>query len=129
MEDVVQERPAAEVKAVALKAYSRIVEDWSLAGREVAALADMSETTWKRAKKPGFTGDLTRDQMLRLSAVVGIYKALELYFEPPLARQWIKLPNRGPEFDGARPIDAMIAGGLPKMLRVRTYLDALRGGM
>jgi hypothetical protein len=129
MEDVVQERPAAEVKAVALKAYSRIVEDWSLAGREVAALADMSETTWKRAKKPGFTGDLTRDQMLRLSAVVGIYKALELYFEPPLARQWIKLPNRGPEFDGARPIDAMIAGGLPKILRVRTYLDALRGGM
>ena len=129
MEDVVQERPAAEVKAVALKAYSRIVADWSLAGREVAALADMSETTWKRAKKPGFTGDLTRDQMLRLSAVVGIYKALALYFEPPLARQWIKLPNRGPEFDGARPIDAMIAGGLPKILRVRTYLDALRGGM
>ena len=129
MEDVVQERPAAEVKAVALKAYSRIVEDWSLAGREVAALADMSETTWKRAKKPGFTGDLTRDQMLRLSAVVGIYKALALYFEPPLARQWIKLPNKGPEFDGARPIDAMIAGGLPKILRVRTYLDALRGGM
>jgi hypothetical protein len=129
MEDVVQERPAAEVKAVALKAYSRIVEDWSLAGREVAALADMSETTWKRAKKPGFTGDLTRDQMLRLSAVVGIYKALALYFEPPLARQWITLPNRGPDFDGARPIDAMIAGGLPKILRVRTYLDALRGGM
>jgi hypothetical protein len=92
-------------------------------------LADMSESTWKRAKKPGFSGDLTRDQMLRLSAVVGIYKALALYFEPPLARQWITLPNRGPDFDGARPIDAMIAGGLPKILRVRTYLDALRGGM
>jgi hypothetical protein len=129
MENVVQDRPAAEVKAVALKAYSRIVESWSLAGREAAGLADMSESTWKRAKKPGFSGDLTRDQMLRLSAVVGIYKALALYFEPPLARQWITLPNRGPDFDGARPIDAMIAGGLPKILRVRTYLDALRGGM
>jgi hypothetical protein len=129
MESVVQERPAAEVRAVALKAYGRVADNWSLTGREAAALADMSESTWKRAKKPGYTGELTRDQMLRLSAVIGIYKALELYFAPPLAHQWVKLPNKGPEFDGARPIDAMVAGGLPKILRVRTYLDALRGGM
>src|SRR3546814_9071362 len=74
----------------------------------------MSETTWKRAKKPGFAGELTRDQLLRLSAIVGLYKALELYFDPPLSRQWVKLPNRGPEFDGARPLDVMIRGGLPR---------------
>lgn len=129
MQNIAQDRPAAAVKAVALKAYSRVAEAWSLAGREAAALADMSESTWKRAKKPGFAGELTRDQMLRLSALVGIYKALELYFDPPLSQQWITLPNRGPEFDGARPVDAMIAGGLPKILRVRSYLDALRGGV
>lgn len=129
MERLVRERPTAEARAVALKAYGRIADSWLLTLREAAALADMSESTWKRAKRPGFTGDLTRDQMLRLSGVVGIYKALELYFDRPLARQWIKLPNRGPKFDGARPIDAMIAGGLPKILRVRSYLDALRGGM
>lgn len=129
MESVVQEHPAAEVKAVALKAYNRITESWSLTGREAAALADMSESTWKRARKPGFTGELTRDQLLRLSAIVGLYKGLELYFDPPLARQWVKLPNKGPEFDGARPLDVMITGGLPKILRVRAYLDALRGGV
>jgi len=129
MESVVQERPVAEVQAVALKAYSRIADNWSLTGREAAALADMSESTWKRAKKPGYAGELSRDQMLRLSAIIGIYKALELYFDPPLAHQWVKLPNKGPEFDGARPSDAMVAGGLPKILRVRAYLDALRGGM
>ncbi len=129
MESVVQERPVAEVQAVALKAYSRIADSWSLTGREAAALADMSESTWKRAKKPGYAGELTRDQMLRLSVVVGIYKALGLYFDSPLADQWVKLPNKGPVFDGARPADAMVAGGLPKILRVRAYLDALRGGM
>ena len=129
MESALQERSAAEIKAVALKAYSRIAEKWSLSGREAAALADMSPSTWKRAKKPEFTGELTRDQILRLSAIVGIFKALDLYFDPPLAHRWVSLPNKGPEFDGARPIDAMIAGGLPKILRVRTYLDALRGGM
>jgi hypothetical protein len=60
MESVVQERPAAEVRAVALKAYGRVADNWSLTGREAAALADMSESTWKRAKKPGYAGELTR---------------------------------------------------------------------
>ncbi len=129
MESALRERPSADVQAVALKAFSRIADAWALTAREAAALADMSESTWKRARKPGYSGDLTRDQMLRLSALVGLYKSLELYFNPPLARQWIKLPNRGPEFDGQRPLDAMIRGGLPKILRVRTYVDALRGGM
>lgn len=129
MENLLKERSPADVQAVALKAFARISESWSLTGREAAALADMSESTWKRARKPGYAGELTRDQMLRLSALVGLYKSLELYFTPPLSSQWVKLPNQGPEFDGARPLDAMIAGGLPKIIRVRTYVDALRGGM
>jgi len=129
MENAVKERPAADIQAVALKAFSRIAEAWSLTGKEAAALADMSESTWKRAKKPGFAGELTRDQMLRLSALVGLYKSLGLYFNPPIASQWVKLANRGPEFNGQRPVDAMIHGGLPKILRVRTYVDALRGGV
>ena len=116
-------------QAVALKAFARIAEVWSLTLQDAADLADMSLSTWKRARKPGYAGELTRDQMLRLSALVGLYKSLELYFSAPLARDWVRLPNRGPEFDGARPVDAMIAGGLPKILRVRAYVDALRGGM
>ena len=115
--------------AVALKAFGRIVQDWGLTLSEAAALADMSESTWKRAKKPGFAGDLTHDQMLRLSAVIGIYKSLRLYFGDEIAQSWVRLPNQGPLFGGARPVDAMIEDGLPQFLRVRDYLDALRGGM
>lgn len=129
MESRVLERAAPDRQEVALKAFARIAEAWSLTLHEAAALADMSDSTWKRAKKPGFAGDLTRDQMLRLSALIGVFKSLELYFDEPISRKWVKLPNRGPEFDGARPVDAMIAGGLPKILRVRGYVDALRGGM
>ena len=129
MESVVRDRSAADVQTVALKAFGNIADAWSLTVREAAELADMSDSTWKRARKPGFAGDLTRDQLLRLSALVGLYKSLELYFDPPLSREWIKLPNRGPDFSGRCPIDAMIDGGLPKILRVRTYLDALRGGV
>ena len=129
MENLVIEPATPDRQALALKAFSRIADGWSLTLREAAALADMSESTWKRAKKPRFAGGLTRDQMLRLSALIGMYKSLELYFNEPISREWVKLHNRGPEFDGARPVDAMIAGGLPKILRVRGYVDALRGGM
>ncbi len=115
--------------AVALKAFGRIVQDWGLTLAEAAAVADMSESTWKRAKKPGYAGDLTHDQMLRLSAVIGIYKSLRLYFGDEIAQRWIVLPNQGPLFGGARPVDTMIEDGLPQFLRVRDYLDALRGGM
>ena len=124
MENLVLERPAPDRQGVALKAFARIADAWSLTLREAAALADMSESTWKRAKKPGFAGDLTRDQMLRLSALIGLFKSLELYFNEPISREWVKLPNRGPEFDGARPVDAMIAGGLPVIIHVRQFLEA-----
>lgn len=118
-----------DMQSVGLKAFASMAERWKLTGREAAALMDMSDSTWKRAQKPDFSGQLSKDQTLRLSALVGVYKALELYFDPPLSRQWVKLANTGPEFDGARPVDAMIEGGLPKIIAVRIYLDALRGGL
>ena len=124
----VKSRKPAELNAVALKAYARVADAWSLGIKDAAALADMSESTWKRAKKPGFSGELTKDQLLRLSAIIGIYKSLDLYFSEPLARSWFTRPNTGPLFGGARPVDTAIEGGLPQILAIRTYLDALRGG-
>tara|TARA_R110002012_G_scaffold61510_3_gene161383 strand:+ start:297 stop:698 length:402 start_codon:yes stop_codon:yes gene_type:complete len=121
-------REPAQINAVALKAYARVADAWGLNLNEAAGLADMTVSTWKRAKKPDFAGELTKDQLLRLSAVIGIYKSLELYFSAPLARSWFTRPNTGPLFGGSRPVDTAIDGGLPQILAVRTYLDALRGG-
>lgn len=128
MDVTTRERPDADLQAVGLKAFTRVADRWELSAQQAAALIDMSESTWKRAKARGYAARLGQDQMQRLSALAGVYKALEIYFGHDLARHWVKLPNDGPEFDGARPLDAMIAGGLPKMMRVRSYLDALRGG-
>jgi hypothetical protein len=115
-------------QSVGLKAYSRLASQWQLTLREAAHLLDVSESTWKRIKSGQFSGDLTRDQTLRLSALIGLYKALALYFDPPLSERWVKLENTGPLFDGQRPLDRMIEGGLPTIIAVRTYVDALRGG-
>lgn len=124
----IESRNPADMTAVGLKAYSRVADAWGLTLKEAAALADMSESTWKRARQPGFPGQLTHDQRLRLSAIIGIYKALEIYFSEPIARTWFTRPNKGVLFNGHRPIDSAIEGGLPQLLTIRTYLDALRGG-
>jgi len=117
-----------DLQNVALKATARIANHWGLTLSEAAALADMSTSTWKRARKPGFAGDIGQDQLLRMSALTGIYKGLNLYFGEALANTWMTRPNDGPLFDGARPVDTLIAGGLPAFLRTRGYIDALRGG-
>lgn len=128
MQNAVASRKTSELAPVALKAYARLVKAWSLSIKDAAALSDMSESTWRRAKKSDFSGDLTKDQLLRLSAVIGIYKSLELYFSDPIAKIWFTQPNKGPLFNGARPIDTAIEDGLPQILSIRTYLDDLRGG-
>ena len=112
-----------------LGAFRRLTNLWSLSNEEAAALLDVTERTWSRMKKPGWTGRVSQDQLLRLSALVGLYKGLHLYFSDTLADRWPKLPNNGPLFKGASPVAFMLSGGLPAIMHARDYVDALRGGV
>lgn len=114
---------------VGLKAFRRLAAAWSLTNEEAAQLADVTDRTWARMKRPGWSGRISQDQLLRLSALVGLYKGLHLYFSEPLADRWVKLANTGPLFGGTSPVAYMLEGGLPAILRTRAYVDALRGGM
>ena len=58
-----------------------------------------------------------------------MFKGLRLLFNGPLTYGWPKAANAGPDFLGRTPIEVMIAGGIPSMMRVRQHVDALRGGM
>lgn len=108
----------------------RLSELWYLSSAEICALlGDVSERTWFRMKKGEWSGALSQDALTRASLLVGIFKGLRLLFSLPLADEWVRLPNKGPLFGGRRPLDAMIAGGIPKMLEVRRHIDALRGGL
>lgn len=120
---------ADRVAAVAVKAYARIAEAWALKNETAAELVGASERTWARMKKPGWAGRLSKDQMLRVSALSGLYKALHLYFSDALADTWISLENAGPYFGGRPPLDIMLRGGLPAIMDTRDYVDALRGGV
>jgi len=113
---------------VVLKAYSRIVDAWALSATEAAALLNVSAEDWDRIQQASFEHGLSEEQLLRISATVGIYQALETYFEEPLSRTWFTRPNDGRLFNGNRPIDTAIAGGLPLLIEIRRYVDALLMG-
>lgn len=113
---------------VVLKAYSRLARAWSLSESEASGLVGIPEAVWSGLKRSEGAPSLTEDQLLRLSAALGIYKALELYFAGPLARSWMTRTNTGPLFLGARPVDVAIGGGLEKILEIRKYLDACLAG-
>jgi hypothetical protein len=67
--------------------------------------------------------------MLRISYLIGIFKALNILHSKALADRWITLPNRNPIFRGIAPLEYMIRGGIPAIQLVRRLLDARRGGL
>lgn len=113
----------------AVKAVLRLVDAWDGSNAEGAALLGVSESTWDRIKGGKWDGILSQDQLTRASALIGVFKGLHLLFANDMADRWPKLVNRGPIFDRKTPIQAMIEGGIPRMIETRQYIDALRGGL
>jgi hypothetical protein len=117
------------LSAPALRLFFRAAE---LLGLNVeqrrAILGDVSRQTehnWRN----GAPGVLTRDQLERVSLVLGIVKGLRLVFaDDAHGLRWLKAPNRDLAFGGRSPLDRMLAGGMDDLYAVRRYLDAWRGG-
>jgi hypothetical protein len=128
-QDFSLEADRLRLSKVALKAYRRLIEQWGLTGQQAAALLDVSTSTWERLKQGGKDKSLSQDQLTRISALVGIYKGLHLLFADDMADRWARLENRGPLFARMSPIESMMKGGIPQMLDVRRYVDAVRGGL
>lgn len=113
---------------VAIKAFLGLSKAWGLSNAELSGLLGVSASTVDRLKR-GYRPTLSQDQLTRVSALVGIYKGLHLLFGDSTADEWVRRPNRGPLFDRQTPIHSMLEGGIPRMLEVRRYIDAVRGGL
>jgi hypothetical protein len=72
---------------------------------------------------------LDTDRLLRVSYLVGIFKALNILYSTALADAWMRLPNSNRIFGGQTPLAYVMNGGLPAMQTVRRFLDARRGGL
>lgn len=123
----------ARTSAPGLRTFREIADrfEWSEADR-IAILGDPGRSTyhqWMKKAREHQPLTLPLDTLLRISAILGIYKALALLFEEESqALVWLKGAHRGTVFAGASPMAYMLTGGHDGLMSVRRYLDAWRGG-
>ncbi len=114
----------------ALKAFFNIVDRWSVRDEDARQLlGGVTNGPYYEMKKNPKGRVLDADKLLRISYLIGIFKALNILHGQPLADEWVRLPNTNRIFAGSTPLAYMIKGGAPAMQTVRRLLDARRGGM
>jgi hypothetical protein len=113
----------------AIRSFFKIGEAWKLTVEEEKALLGWPATSTLYKYKQNDFGTLSYDVLIRISLVLGIYKALHiLYPEKELADRWIKLPNSNSLFGGRPAIDFLRRAGIDGLYQVRRLLDSRVGG-
>ena len=112
-----------------LRAFFNLVEHWALNDRQGRILlggpAARTYARWKAGQiEPS---RVSRDTRERLSMLMGIHKNLRYLF-PDSSRgyNWLHKPNLA--FGGEPAMSRLLAGSIPDLAAVRTYLDAERAG-
>jgi Antitoxin Xre/MbcA/ParS C-terminal toxin-binding domain len=113
----------------ALKAFFNIMERWGVRDEDARQLlGGVTNGPFYEMKKDPQGRTLDTDRLVRISYLVGIFKALNILHSEQLADEWVKLPNTNRIFRGATPLGFMLSGGVSAMQTVRRLLDARRGG-
>ena len=117
-----------------LRAFHAIAELWDLTEEERLLVLGMpSRSTyygWTKAAREHGEITLSADTLTRVSAVLGIHKALQILF--PAERDgldWLHGPHGAPLFGGQPPIALVVGGTQDGLMAVRRFLDAARGGI
>ena len=111
----------------AVRGFFRIADIWRLDRAQRATLLATSVRSIDRWKNDANSADLNRDQLERISYVLGIYGGLHAILgESALADEWVRRPNA--DFGEARPLDRMLAGNVGDLAEVRRYVDGWRVG-
>lgn len=121
---VVQER----LSRSAAPAFFKLSQAWRLRDESARQLLGGVSNGVFYQLKSGQKKVLDQDKLTRISLLVGIFKALNILYSRKLADSWVSLANSNPMFEGETPLNYMIKGGVPALVRVRQLLDARRGG-
>ena len=126
--DLSDKSERARLSRSALRAFFNIMQQWSIRDADARALLGgiASSTFYDYKRSPDRV--LDQDRLMRISYLVGIFKALHILHGDELADRWVLMPNRNRIFGGRSPLDYMLQGGAPAMQTVRRLLDARRGG-
>jgi Protein of unknown function (DUF2384) len=118
----------AAFSAPAVRLFLKLADVWDLpVEQRLVLMGEISKSTYHNWQG-GKIGALKRDQLDRISLLLGIQKGLKLVFADDAAGiRWLKSANRDTPFGGTSPLDAAMSGGMLALFTVRRYLDAWRG--
>jgi len=125
--DLSDKQVQKRLSPAARKAFFKIANAWKIRDEEAKQLlGGISNGAFYQLKGGELRTPLDQDRLVRVSLMVGIFKALNILYSQKLADAWISLPNSNPMFAGDSPLAYMVKGGQPAMMRVRQLLDARR---
>jgi Protein of unknown function (DUF2384) len=112
----------------AVRLFLKLAELWQLSVEQRRALlGDISRQTYHNWQN-GKVATLGRDQLERISLLLGTYKGLKLLFADDAAGlRWLKSANDDVPFAGKSPLDRALLGSINDLYVVRRYIDAWRG--
>ncbi len=113
----------------AVRAVFNIIERWDVRDDDAKVLLGGMSNGPYYAMKKNPDRVLDTDRLVRISYLIGIFKALNILYSKKLADAWVLLPNSNRIFAGETPLAFMMKGGLVAMQTVRRLLDARRGGL
>jgi hypothetical protein len=118
------------LSASGLKGFFNIMERWHIRDEDARTLlGGVSNGAYYELKRAPAGKVLDADRLLRVSYLIGVFKALHILHSRALADQWVQLPNMNRLFAGETPLAYMLRGGVPALQTVRRLLDARRGGV
>jgi hypothetical protein len=117
-----------------LRSFTAIADLWNLTeGERLLVLGLPSRSTyygWIKAARENRDITLPVDTLLRISAVLGIHKALRILFAGDAeALDWLRRPHGATVFGGRPPLGLITSGTQDGLMTVRRFLDAARGGI
>ena len=111
------------VAPAALRSFWRLARRWSLGDHEAAVLLGLDQTHAATTRDGNLAG-VTPDTLVRISHLLGIFKALHGLLPEDHADAWLRRVNNGEPFAGASALDRMLRGGVNDLVVTRSYLEA-----
>jgi hypothetical protein len=114
--------------APGLRTFFNIADDWGLTTDQQRTLLGGISRSSLHNWKAGHASALSRDQLERVSLVLGIYKGMALLFaDGDGGKRWLNAANTEPVFGGGSPLSRMLRGGIEDLYVTRRYINAWRG--
>jgi hypothetical protein len=117
-----------------MRTFLAIADLWNLSEDERLLVLGMpSRSTyygWVKAAREHADITLPADTLIRISAILGIHKALRILFQTEREGiEWLRGAHQALPFAGQSPIALIVGGTQDGIMAVRRFLDAARGGL